>query len=51
MESAISCSNNSLNKEKEIETYSEKCELLQMLRIPTFGKYKKIIFFGTSTGS
>ena len=43
MESALSCSNNSLNKEKEkeIETYSEKCELLQMLRIPTFGKYKE----------
>ena len=29
------------DKDKEIETFSEQCDLLQMRTIPTFGKYNK----------
>ena len=37
-------SNINLNDEeddKEIETYSNKCELLKMITVPTFGKYSE----------
>lgn len=45
MESVLQCNNISIDedgddKDNEIETYLDKCDLLQMLTVPTFGKYK-----------
>ena len=45
MESALFCRNNSNDNNIEIKPYSEECNALKMLSIPTFGKYSNDYLF------